>query len=301
MDDQDYRRAALALGIIALVLFLGILAVAAMAAGEEARAGEISGDYAMRNSMDEAQGTIQKDLSGMDSVVTNGASGIGQTGLSGDQALVLLSGMSSSGPAAIDAVTSNLNGTIVAVQPDQYKSVIGADIYNQTHIKRLYEEKVPVMSDLFMTVEGFPAVDIASPVISPDGKFIGATTLLINPATLIGRDMPKDNGEPSLDVWVMQKDGTLLFSSNVEHVGKNVFNDPGFKKYPYLVNVSGNITTDWQGSVIDMSTDMQGKSLTRHIIWTTVGIRGTEWRLVFSRVVDGPPSVSDIFNPTFDQ
>jgi hypothetical protein len=150
-------------------------------------------------------------------------------------------------------------------------------------------------------VEGFPAVDIASPVFSPEGKFIGATTLLINPVTLLGRDAPKENGEPSWDMWVMQKDGTLLYSSNGEPVGKNIFSDSGFEKYSYLVMLSGNITTDWEGDVMDTSTDLQSNNLTRHTIWTTVGIRGTEWRLVFSRVVAGPLSVSYIFNRTFEQ
>ena len=68
------------------------------------------------------------------------------------------------------------------------------------------------MSDLFMTVEGFPAVDVASPVFSSDGKFIGSTTLLISPGVLIGRDLPAMNGRVPWDAWVVQKDGTILYA-----------------------------------------------------------------------------------------
>ncbi len=116
---RDCRRAIIALGIIACILFAGVLITGAMAVIGEEKSGEISADDAMLNALGVAQGTIQKDLSGIDRIVTNGATGIGQSGPDGNQALEILAGMSSSGPAAIDAVTTNLNGTIVAVRPDQ--------------------------------------------------------------------------------------------------------------------------------------------------------------------------------------
>jgi hypothetical protein len=206
--------------------------------------------------------------------------------------------MSSSGPAAIDAVTADLNGTITAVRPVQYQSVIGADISKQTHIKRLYEQKIPVMSDLFITVEGFPAVDIASPVFSPDGKFIGSTTLLIDPGTLIGGDVPAATGPDSPDAWVVQEDGTLLFASDGQPPGSTLLNDTGLVDYPGLVRLSENITTEWQGNTMVAFTDMQGNQVTKHIVWTTVGIRGTEWRIVFGRNVAKRNGIADIFNET---
>lgn len=116
---RDCRRAIIALGIIACILFAGVLITGAMAVIGEEKSGEISADDAMLNALGVAQGTIQKDLSGIDRIVTNGATGIGQSGPDGNQALEILAGMSSSGPAAIDAVTTNLNGTIVAVRPDR--------------------------------------------------------------------------------------------------------------------------------------------------------------------------------------
>jgi hypothetical protein len=294
----DYRRAIIALMVIAGVLLAGVLIIAAMAAAGEENASEISADYAMVHALDTAQGKIQEDLWDLDSIVTNGAAGLGQIRPEGDPALAILSGMSSSGPAAIDAVKVDLNGTITAVSPDRYQSVIGADISNQTHIKRLYEQKVPVMSNLFETVEGFPAVDIASPVFSPDGKFTGSTTLLISPGTLICRDMPPAaNGTVSWDAWVVQDDGTILFASDGEPAGDNIFVYPGPGKYPDLTVMAGNITKEWQGDVLSATGDVQGRWVTKHIVWTTVGIRGTEWRLVFSRDVTSP-GTADIFNGT---
>jgi hypothetical protein len=299
MDILDYRRAMIALAIIAGVLLAGIFIIGAMAAAGEKNAGEISADYAMINALDMAQGNIQKDLSDLDSVVADGAAGIGQSQPEGDPGLAILSGMGNSGPVAIDAVKADLNGTIVAISPDRYKSVIGADISNQTHIKRLYERKIPVMSNLFMTVEGFPAVDIASPVFSQDGKFIGSTTLLISPGILIGRDLPPTaNGTVSWDAWVVQEDGTLLFASDGEPAGDNISGNPGLANHPDLVSLAGNITKQWQGNLTGTFTDMQGKPVTKHIVWTTVGIRGTEWRLVFSREITKSPGITDILNET---
>jgi hypothetical protein len=297
-DSSDYRGAVIALGLIAVILLAGILIIGAMASAGEEKYRETVADYMMLDSLGTARGAIQKDLSGMDGVVTEGAVEIGRNGIEDDRALVILSGMSSSGPAVIDAVTADLYGRIVAVKPDQYHSVIGADIYNQTHITRLYKQKIPVMSDLFMTVEGFPAVDIASPVFSPDGKFIGSTTLLINPGTLIGRDMPGVSGPGSWKSWVVQTDGTLLFASDGEPAGGNIFTDSGLVKYPNLLNLSGNITTEWEGDATSTYTDIQENQVTNHIVWTTVGIRGTEWRIVFGREVANRNGITDIFNET---
>ena len=297
-DTSDYRRAIVALGIIALVLLAGILVIGEMAAAGEENTGETSADYAMIHALGTAQGTIQKDLAGMDRIVTNGAIELGQRQPEGDRALQILSGMSNSGPAAIDAVTADLNGTITAISPDQYKSVIGGDISNQSHIRRLYEQKIPVMSGLFMTVEGFPAVAIASPVFTPDGKFIGATTLLFNPGTLIGRDLPPEtNGTGARDAWVVQEDGTILFASDGEPAGDNLSGNPGSGKYPGLASLAGNITKEWQGDTISTFTDPSGRAVTNHIVWTTVGIRGTEWRVVFSREIKSTGSAG-VMNET---
>ena len=297
-DSLDYRRAIIAIGVIAGILFVGILIIGAMAAAGEESAGEISADYAMIHALGTAQGKIQQDLWGLDSAVTNGAAGLGQNQQEGDHALAILSGMSNMGPAAIDAVKVGPNGTITAVSPERYKSVIGADISNQTHIKRLYEQKIPVMSNLFVTVEGFPAVDIASPVFSPDGTFIGSTTLLISPGTLIGGDLPPAaNGTGSWDVWAVQDDGTILFASDGEPAGDNIFVYQGPGKYPDLVSMARNITQEWQGDVLIESTDVQGRPVTKHIVWTTVGIRGTVWRLVFGREIPSP-GTADFFNET---
>jgi hypothetical protein len=297
-DRSGYRSAIIALGIIGGVLLAGILIIGAMAFAGEEKYGETVADYAMLHSLGITQGTIAKDLSAIDLAVTKGAVEIGQNGIEGGPALATLSGMSGSGPAAIDAVTADLNGTIVAIKPDLYHSVIGAGIYNQTHIKRLYEQKIPVMSDLFTTVEGFPAVDIASPVFSPDGKFIGSTTLLINPETLIGRDMPVVTGPDSLEAWVVQTDGTLLFASDGQPAGRNAFINTGLVKYPDLMYLSGNITTEWEGNAMVTITDMEGNPVTKHVVWTTVGIRGTEWRIVFDRNVTNRNGITGIFNET---
>ena len=89
------------------------------------------------------------------------------------------------------------HGIINNVEPESFRSVIGINLSDQEHLQRLYSEKVPVMSDVFLSVEGVPAVDIASPVFSPDGRFIGATTLLFKPEPFFVNNTPeKPDGTP---------------------------------------------------------------------------------------------------------
>ena len=63
-DILDYRRAMIALGIIACILFAGVFITGRWLSIGEEKSGEISADYAMLNALGMAQGTIQKDLSG---------------------------------------------------------------------------------------------------------------------------------------------------------------------------------------------------------------------------------------------
>jgi hypothetical protein len=288
MDDQDSRRALFALGAIAVVLLSGMLLFASMIEDEQAYSREQNEKYEMQAALIRAEGKIGHELARMDGIVSDGAAGIGKDEFSEASTLEILSGMNNSGPWVIDAITTDINGKIVLVQPESYKSVIGADISNQTHLKKLFLQKTPVMSDLFMTVEGVPAIDIASPVFSPEGRFIGATTLLYNPDELFRRFTPlKADGTP-WHIWVMQKDGTVLYDPDPGQRGKNIFTDQLYAPYPDLIELSKEIAAERQGRGTYTFIEGTGGVVRKDAVWTTIGIRGTEWRLIIVRIPNPP-------------
>ena len=147
-----------------------------------------------------AEGSVGQDLAAMDAAVTAGAVRIGPLGLDGVETKGALADMGRF-PWAVDTITVNETGVIEAVEPENFKSVIGVNLSDQKHLQRLYSQKVPVMSDVFLSAEGIPAVDIASPVFSPDGKFIGATTLLFKPEPFFVHNTPKSQMGPPGISW----------------------------------------------------------------------------------------------------
>ncbi|WP_456385664.1 PAS domain S-box protein [Desulfolithobacter sp.] len=58
------------------------------------------------------------------------------------------------------------------------ETIVGKDVSGQTHNKKILSTHKPVISDVFMSVQGFPAIAYAMPVFDGD-TFQGSITLLI--------------------------------------------------------------------------------------------------------------------------
>lgn len=261
-----------------------MVALAAMWPGEPVPC-KVSEQYEMQRALLQAGGSVGEDLAAMDVAVSSSAAKIGSTGLNSTltrQELVPLGRF----PWAVDTITVNDSGIVEMTDSHSNSMVSGEDLNNQAPIQRLYSEKVPVMSDLFLSADGKPLVVIASPVFSPDGKFIGATSLMFRPGPLFVNNTPvKADGAP-WDIWVMQPDGLLVYDPDPGQPGRNIFSDPFYKSYPDLIRVSGNISRERQGTGSYTFIDASGQNVRKEAAWTTIGTRGTEWRLVITRVTD---------------
>jgi len=272
----------IALGAIAIVLFIGLVVLAAMESSEQASP-PVSEQYEMQQALFVAEGSVGQDLAEMDMAVSDGAARIGTLGFNGSETKAALVKMDDF-PWAVDTITVNDTGIINNVEPEVYKSVSGENLSDQKHLQRLYLQKVPVMSDVFLSVEGVPAVDIASPVFSPDGKFIGATTLLFNPELFFSKNTPKKSDGTPWHLMVMQKNGLIVYDPDYGQIGKNTFSDPLFKPFPDLIALAEKMSRERVGNSTYTFIDANGMNVTKEAMWTTVGIRGNEWRLVLIRI-----------------
>ncbi len=264
------------------MLFIGLIALAAMVPGEPGP-GAVSEQYKMQKALFEAEGSVGQDLAAMDTAVTGGAVKIGPLGFNRTETKAELVKMVDF-PWAIDTITVDDQGIINNVEPESFRSVIGENLSDQKHLQRLYSQKVPVMSDVILSVEGVPAVDIASPVFSLDGTFIGATTLLFNPVKFFEKHTPKKPDGTPWHITVMQKDGLVVYEPDTQQIGKNAFSDPLFKPFPDLIAFAGKMSRERVGNGTYTFTDGKGMNVTKEAMWTTVGIRGAEWRLVIIRI-----------------
>ena len=77
------------------------------------------------------------------------------------------------------------SGTIIyTVPPD--KTTIGSDILYQAHVQRIFKNPEPVVSDVFMAVQGYPAIALHVPVFEGN-QFHGTLAVLIDFTSLSER------------------------------------------------------------------------------------------------------------------
>ncbi len=225
------------------------------------------------NKLDKALGQAGVDLS--------------KTGLTGTEAVKVLYGLCSANPEIIDCAAVDPKGIMVTVEPGEYKNVEGADISAQEQVAELHRTQKPVLSKVFRSVEGFEAVDLEYPVFSPDGSLAGAVSLLLRPEFILEAIItPALQGLPA-EAWLMQTDGRILYDQDHEEVGRMLFEDPLYKPFPGLLEIGRKIAAKeaGTGSYEFLGLGLE-KPAQKKTFWTSVGIHGTQWRLVVTKMAE---------------
>ncbi len=219
----------------------------------------------------------------IDNDLSNASLMISKTGLNGTDARNILNDLCNSSHGAIDCATVDEKGIMLAIEPGNYSGFEGSNISKQEHIIRLHRTGKPVMSEVFKTVEGIDAVAIEYPVYSASGKFIGSVSLLIRADSLFSSAISQL--QLQRDVWAMQKDGKILYDPVTEEIGKMLFEDPSYKPYPELLSLGRRIAEERMGSgSYEYPAMGQKEPVKKEATWSTVGLYGTEWRLVVTHV-----------------
>ncbi len=207
-----------------------------------------------------------------------------KTGLTGTGAEKVLKDLCAATPEAIDCTAIDLKGIMVTVEPGEYKNFEGVDISSQEQVIELHRTKKPVLSEVFRSVEGFEAVDLEYPVVSPDGQLAGAVSVLLRPEFFLSSIItPALQGLP-LDAWLMQKDGRILYDREHEEIGRMLFDDPLYKPFPSLLEIGRKIASQetGRGAYEFLGRGLDGP-VKKETFWTSVGIQGTQWRLVVTK------------------
>ncbi|MFP4083833.1 MAG: ABC transporter substrate-binding protein [Desulfonatronovibrio sp.] len=225
---------------------------------------------------------IMETLRQMDKNLAIAAEKLSAAGLKGRKAEDILQDLYESFPHAYNCVTVDDQGIIVNVAPDEYKEVIGQDISKQEQIIRLHETRKPVLSQAILMVEGFVGIDMEYPVFNKDRGFTGSVSILAKPGFLGSIISPKIHNFP-VEIFVIQKDGTTIYDINQEEIGKNAFDDEIYKDYPSLIETAEKMVEQSQGkNSYNFQDRFMDQAVDKYIIWTTIGLHGTEYRLALT-------------------
>jgi hypothetical protein len=174
-------------------------------------------------------------------------------------------------------------GILKIIAPEDYYRVEGTDISNQDHIIKVKQTRKPALSGAFRAVEGYQSIALANPILSSEDELLGITVLLIQPELFLRNIISKRIAGIPGDIWVMQKDGHILYDFDQEEIGRNLFTDPLYHEYAKSLRAASRITEEEKGMSVCEFSDPEGNTpVLNQIFWTTVGIHGTEWKIVLT-------------------
>lgn len=224
------------------------------------------------------QNDVQTRLNQINGKLEKAARQIDKVGLNSAEARNVLKKLETNIPGVVDYCTIDLKGKMVVVEPPAYHEYEGSDISQQDQVKRIQKTAQPVLSWAFMAVEGFVSADLEQPVFDSNKRFKGAISVLLKPGDYF---KPFAAANPEDELMVVQKDGYILFDTDSTQIGKNTFKDPAYQRYPNLLALCSQVTANRFGSgTYEFQNQADKQVVKKRAYWTTVGLHGTEWRLV---------------------
>lgn len=226
-------------------------------------------------------GILQDDLDAFDFSVEDVASLLGTTGISGPEADSMVMDLATSHPAVLSAITVDTNGTVLSAAPGNARALLGQNIADQEVIAHVLSTRQPALSKYFTLRQGGEGVAIVSPVFSPDGEFLGAVSMVFSPSSMITRHTEESKTWAPFTYIVTQPDGVVLSHSIPELVGKQIFDEPFFERFPGILTIANRCITERTGyTTFSFFKDGSTEIVPKETFWDTVELHGTEWRVL---------------------
>ena len=169
-------------------------------------------------------------------------------------------------------------GTILYTVPE-VAGVIGRNISDQKHIRRILATHEPVLSDVFHTIQGYDAIVLHTPVFLK-GRFVGTIGALFDFKTLSKRYLETIRIGVSGYAWMLSAEGIELFCPVPGHVGHHVFEN--CKDFPTIIEMAKKMLAGKAGTttyLYDHVRENQIETITKHAVYMPVRILDNFWSI----------------------
>lgn len=266
------------------VLVYALMAVLIIIAGAGC-AGPLKTEKQLQSATENLQKIIQSKLSNLNNAMSDAARKIAVSGLSGEETRNILNGLHRKYPYVTDWNTADPNGKMITVAPDAYRKYEGTETATTEASKKTMQNlrvnKKPMLSSMFRAVEGIDAVVLVWPVVSEKGEYLGNIAALFKPADLMAGTIGPAAKVRAMEVDVTQTDGRTIYSTEAADDSTNILTDPQFKQYPELLAMATKMAAEKTGTAkYAYPSHATGQTVTKTAFWTTVGLHGTEWRML---------------------
>jgi hypothetical protein len=137
-----------------------------------------------------------------------------------DKSKVLMASFYENHKNLIEALTRvDAHGRILYTYPVN-ESVIGEDISYQKHVQQVISTHKPVISDVFISVQGYMAIALHVPVFKGN-EFKGSLAMLISIDKLGRRYLGKVKIRGTGNVWLLSENGIEIYCPVSGHTGKS--------------------------------------------------------------------------------
>lgn len=252
------------------------LVIAALFASASAFATEIS---SLMPVLKQVKKDTNATLLEIDKDLKAAAKELANVDLKSDAARKILNGLRKFRPYVVDCSILNADGIKITVEPETYRQYENADRSGLPYVIELLKTKKPVLSNVYASEEVGEAISIGYPIISDKGELLGAVKMLVKHEVFL---KPLASDKPC-KVWVMQPNGLIIYDEDPDQIGKNIFTDPFFKSFEDLISFAKTVALSSQGagSYDFYVKGLADKTIAKKIaVWDTVGLYGTEWRIV---------------------
>jgi hypothetical protein len=266
--------------IVLIILTIAAVVLAAGCTYQEAAPEKTD----MESTAEELVKSIDTGLMELRDAVGENAQALSRVGLSGPEAEETLADTLLDYPWALSSLVISKEGIVLTAVPEDHEDLVGMDLSWQPQVQKANSEQVPIVSDVFMMAEGFEGISQSYPVFSLTREYLGYTDITYKPEDFLEKRIAPVADGTDYDVWVAQVDGTDIYDTTTEEIGKNILTDPVYAD-PALQEIFGRIIAEPSGSGQYTFWDRNwDKMVTKTAVWDTAGIDGAEWRVVVTRI-----------------
>ncbi|MFH1027385.1 MAG: BMP family ABC transporter substrate-binding protein, partial [Pseudomonadota bacterium] len=242
----------------------------------------------LQDVLSQLQGEIMTGLKKLDGDLQRSARALSGRDLKGVYARDVLKRLYGANPYIISCETVSNQGIMMVVEPPEHSASEGSDISAQAHMVKLFKTKKPVMSGSFRSVEGPDAAVIHHPIFSSDLRFAGSVSALFAPEYLLSSIIGPVASNLPVDIFLMQKDGLMIYDVDPKQIGLNVFHDPLYKPFPELLALAGKVASANEGTGVYRFYQQGSEApVTKVAYWRTAALHGVQWRFVITCAMDG--------------
>ena len=177
------------------------------------------------------------------------------------------------------------HGSIIYAAPFDQK-IIGRNIADQKHIKKIMAGRKPVVSDVFRSVQGYSSIALHVPVVR-NGDYLGTLGVLFDFEDIAKRYLePIRIGETGY-AWVISAEGVELYCPVPGHVGNSVFET--CKDFPTIIEMAKMMTSGREGVttyVFNQVRDQKTAAVLKHAYYRPIKVLDAFWSIVVAASED---------------